>query len=135
MSHCRAKFQNPPFFLLAQAAVADSFLFAGYSSCLHHAVDKSSSFIANDLIKTPRQTYATRPTYTGQQLHRKSILKRSHDYRHSISFFFWRKLFCQHLSVRHTQRQCCAESKALYKVPETVGPLLHLIASLIPCRK
>lgn len=82
---------------------ADSLLFACYSSCLHHAVDKSQSLIANDLIKTQRQTYAIRPTYPGQQLYKISILKRSHDYGHEMSFFGGRKLFCQHLSAAHTQ--------------------------------
>lgn len=66
---------------------ADSLLFACFSSCLHHAVDESESFIANDLIKTQRQTYAIRPTYPGQQLYKISILKRSHDWRWNVFFF------------------------------------------------
>lgn len=119
---------------------ADSLLFACFSSCLHHAVDESQSFIANDLIKTQRQTYAIRPTYPGQQLYKISILKRSHDWRWNVfffSFFFFslRGNCFVNIYLSHTPDGNVVQEVQLFaKCAESVVPVLHLIASFIHCK-
>lgn len=109
--------------------IADSLLFACYSSCLHHAVDKSQSFNANDLIKTQRQTYAIRPTYPGQQLYKISVLKRSHDYGHEMSLFLEEIVLSTFICRTHPG------GRALFKACRVTGPFPAFDCKLYPLQE
>lgn len=61
MSRLEIKILEFPF-IAPSHNLMQQFPLACFSGCLRHAVDKSESFIANDLIKSQRLTYASRPT-------------------------------------------------------------------------